>query len=150
MSRPVLLRAAPAVVVLPGVPDAPELWVDAGIADEERLAASVVEPSISPVLGSESQRDDALLRRFRDHPGLILLDLTMPVLGGRAFRRTQLADPALAAIPTVVCSGFDDPSDEAEFLGAAGFLRKPMAVAEVLAFAARYCGRPTAALTPEV
>jgi phosphoribosylformimino-5-aminoimidazole carboxamide ribotide isomerase len=54
------------------MPDAPELWVDAGIADAEALAAALAEPSLRPVLGSESQRDDALLRRFRGHPGLIL------------------------------------------------------------------------------
>lgn len=52
--------------------DPPELWVDAGIADEESLAAALALPSLCPVLGSESQRDDALLRRFRDHPNLIL------------------------------------------------------------------------------
>ncbi len=54
------------------MPDAPELWVDAGIADAQTLAAALAEPSLCPVLGSESQRDDALLQRFRDHPGLIL------------------------------------------------------------------------------
>jgi phosphoribosylformimino-5-aminoimidazole carboxamide ribotide isomerase len=52
--------------------DPPELWVDGGIADGDALAAVLAEPSLRPVLGSESQRDDALLRRFRDHPGLIL------------------------------------------------------------------------------
>jgi phosphoribosylformimino-5-aminoimidazole carboxamide ribotide isomerase len=54
------------------MPQAPELWVDAGIADAEALAAALSEPQLQPVLGSESQRDEALLRRFRDHPGLIL------------------------------------------------------------------------------
>ncbi|RUX77138.1 nickel transporter [Mesorhizobium sp. M7A.F.Ca.CA.001.07.2.1] len=50
----------------------PELWVDAGVADEKTLLAALAERSLSPVLGSESQRDDMLLRRFRDHPDLIL------------------------------------------------------------------------------
>ncbi|NGO54806.1 HisA/HisF-related TIM barrel protein [Allomesorhizobium camelthorni] len=54
------------------MPNAPELWVDGGIADRDTLAAALAELSLRPVLGSESQRDDALLRRFRDHPGLIL------------------------------------------------------------------------------
>lgn len=52
--------------------DAPELWVDAGIADAGRLAASLGEPMASTVLGSESQQDTSLLKRFRDHPGIIL------------------------------------------------------------------------------
>lgn len=50
----------------------PDLWVDAGFADAERLSAALAESSLCPVLGSESQQDDQLLRRFRDHPGLIL------------------------------------------------------------------------------
>lgn len=61
-----------ALARLRAVPDAPELWVDAGIADGEALAAALAEPSLRPVLGSESQCDDALLRRFSNHPGLIL------------------------------------------------------------------------------
>ena len=61
-----------ALARLRAMPDAPELWVDAGFADEKALAAALAEPSLRPVLGSESQRDDALLRRFRDHPDLIL------------------------------------------------------------------------------
>ena len=42
----------------------PQLWVDAGFANAERLAGALAEPSISPVLGTESQQDDTLLRRF--------------------------------------------------------------------------------------
>ena len=57
---------------LRAMPGAPELWVDAGIADEAALAAALAEPSFRPVVGSESQRNDDLLRRFRDHPGLVL------------------------------------------------------------------------------
>lgn len=52
--------------------DPPELWLDAGLADEESLAAALAKPSLCPVLGSESQRDQALLERFRDRPNLIL------------------------------------------------------------------------------
>jgi phosphoribosylformimino-5-aminoimidazole carboxamide ribotide isomerase len=51
---------------------APELWVDAGISDADALSAALAEPSLRPVLGSESQTDDSLLRRFRDHPDVVL------------------------------------------------------------------------------
>ena len=54
------------------MPNPPELWVDGGIADGDALTAVLAEASMRPVLGSESQRDDAMVRRFRDHPGLIL------------------------------------------------------------------------------
>jgi phosphoribosylformimino-5-aminoimidazole carboxamide ribotide isomerase len=61
-----------ALTKLRNMPDAPDLWVDAGLAEEETLAAALAEAGINQVLGSESQRDEVLLRRFRDHPGLIL------------------------------------------------------------------------------
>ena len=81
-----------ALARLGAMPEAPELWVDAGIADEKALAAALADPSLCPVLGSESQRDDALLRRFRDHPDLILsLDffadgLSRPAVSSRRAR----------------------------------------------------------------
>lgn len=61
-----------ALAQLRAMSDAPELWVDSGIADAGRLAAGLGEPMVSTVLGSESQRDDSMLTRFRDHPRIIL------------------------------------------------------------------------------
>lgn len=49
----------------------------------------------------------ALLRTEAEHPDLILLDLTMPVMSGWQFRAEQLADPELAPIPVVVMSAVD-------------------------------------------
>jgi len=55
----------------------PELWVDAGFADAGSIDAALDPPWLRPVLGSESQSDDALLLRFSDHPRLVLsLDFT--------------------------------------------------------------------------
>ncbi len=78
---------------------APELWVDAGVSDEETLAAALAEPGLCPVLGSETQGDDCLLRRYRDHPGLILsLDFFADGFRGPA---SLLEDPGLWP-PTVI------------------------------------------------
>lgn len=63
---------AGAVGSLRTMPDAPELWIDAGIADANALAAALDQPGTWPVIGSESQADDGLLRRFREHSRLIL------------------------------------------------------------------------------
>jgi phosphoribosylformimino-5-aminoimidazole carboxamide ribotide isomerase len=46
--------------------------VDAGFADAERLSTALADPMLRPVLGSESQQDDELLRQFRGHPRLVL------------------------------------------------------------------------------
>lgn len=61
-----------AVALLAAMPEAPELWLDAGFSDESQLAATLAGPSFHAVLGSESQNDTDLLRRFRKHPRLIL------------------------------------------------------------------------------
>lgn len=50
----------------------PLLWVDAGIADAAALASALALPATCPVIGSESQRDTALLARFCTHPNVIL------------------------------------------------------------------------------
>jgi len=57
---------------LRGMPQPPELWVDAGLASDDGFTAALDMPSLCPVLGSESQIDDLLLRRFQHHPNLIL------------------------------------------------------------------------------
>lgn len=41
-------------------------------------------------------------------PDLILLDLDLPVMDGRAFLDALRGDPSLSGIPTVVVSGADD------------------------------------------
>jgi CheY-like chemotaxis protein len=57
------------------------------------------------------------LHRLRDehvHPALILLDVMMPVMNGVQFRAEQLKDPALAGIPVVVMSAWDEADVPAE------------------------------------
>ena len=61
-----------ALARLRAMPDAPELWVDAGIADAEALAAALAEPLALPGAGLRIATRRRLARRFRDHPGLIL------------------------------------------------------------------------------
>ena len=84
------------------------------------------------------------LARLRDglRPCLILLDMNMPGMDGLAFRREQLADPALAGIPVVAMSGGGTTVEmEARALGITTFLRKPVRVAEVLSLFAEFCSK---------
>jgi len=61
-----------AIAGLKAMHQAPELWLDAGLHTAQAFEAALADPSVCPVLGSESQGDDGLLRRLRDRPGLIL------------------------------------------------------------------------------
>src|SRR5262249_37799787 len=59
-------------------------------------------------------------------PGVVLLDLTMPVMDGIEFRRCQLEDRTLAAIPTIVMSAHDRAREKASSLSVAECLEKPL------------------------
>ncbi len=65
-------------------------------------------------------------------PSVILLDLMMPVMDGHEFRQAQRSDPALADIPVVVLSAQSVPDDVADQLGATGWLKKPVDIADLL------------------
>jgi CheY-like chemotaxis protein len=73
-------------------------------------------------------------------PGLILLDLYLPVMDGWEFREAQLRDPRLAAIPVVVITAGADvtlrPIDAEEVI------KKPLDVRSLLAAVSRHCGSP--------
>ena len=74
-------------------------------------------------------------------PCLILLDMMMPVMDGLSFRRAQLAEAGLAAIPVAMISvtGLEF-EDEARRLGIETFLRKPFPPEELAPLLAHHCG----------
>ncbi len=59
-------------------------------------------------------------------PDVILLDLSMPVMGGAAFRQAQLDLPGDARdIPIIALTGARDADDQAGRIGAVAVLAKP-------------------------
>jgi CheY-like chemotaxis protein len=74
-------------------------------------------------------------------PGLIVLDLAMPVVDGFAFRAAQKSDPDLAGIPVLVLTGGYGRGDPPT-LGADGWLVKPANLDEVLREVRRFCPSP--------
>lgn len=79
------------------------------------------------------------LLREGEPPCLVLLDLMMPVMDGRAFRAVQREDPALQDIPVVVLSGDGRLERKAEELGIHAFLRKPIGIEDLLAVVDHAC-----------
>lgn len=83
-------------------------------------------------------------------PCIILLDLNMPQMDGFEFRKRQLEDPDLAAIPVVVYSGISDPEAAAKQLHATAFLQKPFDLATLLATVEAHCAKPSPAVPPDL
>jgi DNA-binding response OmpR family regulator len=84
--------------------------------------------------------------RAPDTPCLVLLDLSMPRLSGNEFRRAQLGDPIVAAVPVAVISGAGDLEERAQLLGAVASVGKPIDYDVLLDVVRRYCSREASAL----
>ena len=78
-----------------------------------------------------------LMRHSESLPGLILLDLMMPVMDGWEFRRRQKEDPSLANVPVVILSALD--SNRAAHLEGAAFLKKPLDFDRLLELVRAHC-----------
>jgi CheY-like chemotaxis protein len=74
------------------------------------------------------------------HPGLVLLDLFMPIMDGAEFRRRQLGDPAIADVPVVVISAAAGLERKVASLDLAGWLEKPIHIDALFTIVGRYCG----------
>jgi CheY-like chemotaxis protein len=72
-------------------------------------------------------------------PGLILLDLMMPVMDGWEFRRRQAAHARWAGIPTLILTADGNSRTKASLLGVAGALPKPLTIEALLTQVARHC-----------
>jgi len=78
-------------------------------------------------------------RRAPRTPCLVLLDLTMPRLGGLEFRRAQLGDPTVASVPVAVMSGAVDLERRAQDIGAVATVAKPIDFEVLREIVRRYC-----------
>ncbi|QRM57949.1 nickel transporter (plasmid) [Sinorhizobium sp. BG8] len=65
-------RPLQAAELLAGLRPAPEVWLDAGFSSSDDIAATLDNARTLAVLGSESQVDTGLLRRFGNNPRLLL------------------------------------------------------------------------------
>jgi CheY-like chemotaxis protein len=109
----------------------------------EMLATLLATSGFHAVTAEDGLEALHVLRTVRhgapDVPCLILLDLKMPRLSGREFRRAQLGDPTVANVPVIVMSGATDAEQLAEALGAVGTITKPIDFDVLLEVVRRYC-----------
>jgi CheY-like chemotaxis protein/predicted transcriptional regulator len=128
---------------------------------EEDAAARASQPNVVLVIDDDSDMRDELAELLRDEgyqvvtaangrealralrrdvrPGLILLDLGMPVMDGRAFSAELRNDPALRDTPVVLLSGQGDARETAARLDARACLVKPVPYPTLLGTVERFC-----------
>ncbi len=83
----------------------------------------------------------ALRRIAAEVPGVVLLDLKMPVLDGWGVVERMRKDPATAHIPILILSAYGYEW-ESELLGAQGFIPKSVGMEEILDRIRRVAGPP--------
>jgi CheY-like chemotaxis protein len=71
-------------------------------------------------------------------PCTVLLDLMMPVMDGFTFRKCQLADPELAAVPIICVTAMFDPQEVERRLDAR-CLPKPLDFDQLLSMVSGMC-----------
>jgi CheY-like chemotaxis protein len=83
----------------------------------------------------------ALARIAEEAPGIVLLDLKMPVLDGWGVVERMRKDPATSAIPVLILSAYGYEW-ESDLLGAQGFIPKSVGMEEILDRLRRVAGPP--------
>jgi CheY-like chemotaxis protein len=83
---------------------------------------------------------EALERMRQARPGLVLLDLVMPVMDGFEVCRRRAADPGLASIPVAMVSARIGVDERVDAFDLAGYLEKPVKIPALLDLVRRYCG----------
>ena len=73
------------------------------------------------------------------YPGLILLDLMMPVMDGWQLRSALRNEPTLSTIPIVVLTAVRPAEDYVHSLDVSAFLTKPIDMPALLGAVERYC-----------
>lgn len=109
------------------------------VLDERDAACLILETAGYRVIGVASGQEALEHMRHGELPRMILLDLKMHGTNGWEFRTTQLADPRLASVPIVVCSGDGRLTEKGDALGIVDQLPKPIDQKALLRLVARYC-----------
>jgi CheY-like chemotaxis protein len=113
------------------------------VEDDELIRESLIEvlgdngyEAIGAADGREALQK---LSTLDELPCLIVLDLMMPNMDGREFRKVQLQDPKLKEVPVIVISAFRDLDEITKELAPVVAFKKPIKLAEFLTVVQTYC-----------
>ena len=96
--------------------------------DLRESLAMVLEDAGYPVLAAANGRVAYDLLEGGLRPGLILLDLMMPVMNGWQFREAQLGVPRFSHLPVVVLSASENLATRGEAFGGCATASKPVSL----------------------
>ncbi len=102
----------------------PLLVVDDDADLREAISDVLKDAGYAVVVASNGRHALEVLGRSNPLPGLVLLDMMMPVMDGAGFLAAVKGHAQWGGIPVVVFSASADPSLQA--LGARGWVRKPV------------------------
>ena len=101
------------------------LVVDDQEAIREMFAALLEEEGYAVACAANGKDALDYLRQAKELPGLILLDLAMPVMTGHEFLSEQRQDPMLASIPVILMTARGHFEQEGVASYAAHYIHKP-------------------------
>src|ERR1700730_7062656 len=113
------------------------LVVDDEPSIRESLSELLDARGYSVLQAENGQKALYVLTKMPRLPCLVVLDLAMPVMDGRAFLKVRALDPVLRDIPVVVVSG--NMQSEAPLEGIDAYLRKPVKVDRLIAIIGQHC-----------
>jgi two-component system chemotaxis response regulator CheY len=109
------------------------LVVDDDDAIREALAELLLDEGFAVHLAKNGREALDWLQQTAEPPGVILLDLMMPVMDGRTMLRIRETDPAVRRIPLLVFTAERSSPDLADDQYIDGILTKPIIVEDLLA-----------------
>jgi CheY-like chemotaxis protein len=109
--------------------------------DDFREALSEVLSEAGYPVQQAPDGESALAKVADELPGIVLLDLKMPVLDGWGVMERMRGDARSAAIPILVLSAYGFEW-EAELLGVQGYIPKSVGMGEILERVRRSAGPP--------
>ena len=118
------------------------------VEDEKTIRESLVallENEGYTVYSASNGKNGLEALKSMPRPCLILLDFMMPIMNGQEFLENKLHDEAIASIPVVVVSAYED---EARTLKSSAFIKKPIDFDALLKFVNLFCGSAGGALGP--
>ncbi len=130
----------PTGLPLPSGPRArpPIMLVDDDAMIRETFQGVVEDEGFTVITAANGAEALDLLRRGA-RPGMIFLDLMMPVMDGAAFCAEWREDPEIASIPVIVVSAVSDMAKQAATLGATLYMTKPLHMDQMFRMIERYC-----------